>query len=322
MPTTAARPRVSRLRRLLTARGRSLEITRSGWLFVGLTLAVGFAAINSGANLLHAIFGAQMALIIASGILSEGVVRRVRARRRMLGPVHAGAAAPLLVEIDNTDPRSDALSLSVEDDDRDPGDARGEPVFVVRLPAHGRVALPSSVTMPRRGLHPLPRAVVVTRFPFGLFVKRRELEAPATVTVYPEIRQRRPVAPSGEPGGDELGAGGRARTGDFFGLREYREGDDARRIYWPAYARLGRPVMREHEARGRTDVVRDLAPGRTGDPEFEARVSDVASLAVADLALGTRVGLRYAGSLLVEPDDAPGHRERLLEILARVGESD
>ena len=71
----------SLLRRMLTARGRSLDITRAGWLFIVLTLAVGFAAINSGSNLLHAIFGAQMALIIGSGVLSERTVRRAEALR-------------------------------------------------------------------------------------------------------------------------------------------------------------------------------------------------------------------------------------------------
>jgi uncharacterized protein (DUF58 family) len=311
--------RRSWLRRLLTARGRSLEITRAGWLFIVLTLAIGFAAINSGANLLHAVFGAQMALIVGSGVLSEGAVRRVRARRRVLGPVHAGQAARAIVEIENVDRRSDALSVSVEDDDREEGPARGDAVFAVRVPARGRIALPTVVTMPQRGLHPLPRAVVATRFPFGLFVKRRDLDAPPVVTVYPALHPVRDTGPSGDPGQGDAGAGRRARAGEFFGLREYRDGDDARRISWRASARLGRPVIREHEARGRPERIVEIGAGKSGDAAFEAAVSEAASRAIADLDAGARVGMRYAGTLLVAPDDGPGQRERVLEALARIG---
>jgi uncharacterized protein (DUF58 family) len=223
------------------------------------------------------------------------------------------------VEIENVDLRSDALSVSVEDDDRDDDPAHGDPVFAVRVPARGRIALPTVVTMPHRGLHPLPRAVVATRFPFGLFVKRRELDAPPVVTVYPALHPVRDAEPSGEPGRDDAGAGRRARAGEFFGLREFREGDDVRRISWRASARLGRPVMREHEARGRPEQVVQLAAGRSGDADFEAAVSEAASRAIADLDAGARVGVSYAGAMLVPPDDGPGQRERVLEALARVG---
>src|SRR5262245_9843140 len=95
------------LRRWLSARGRSLEITRAGWLFILLTLAVGFAAINSGSNLMHAVFGAQMALILGSGILSEATVRRTVARRVPVGEVYATEPAPVRVELGNVDPRVD-----------------------------------------------------------------------------------------------------------------------------------------------------------------------------------------------------------------------
>ena len=36
---------------------RTLRITSTGWKFVGLTLVVGFAAINTANNLLYLIFG-------------------------------------------------------------------------------------------------------------------------------------------------------------------------------------------------------------------------------------------------------------------------
>jgi uncharacterized protein (DUF58 family) len=316
------RRKQSLLRRMLTARGRSLEITRAGWLFIVLTLAVGFAAINSGSNLLHAIFGAQMALIIGSGVLSERTVRRAEALRLPALTLHAGTPAPVRVEIRNLHPTADLFSVSVEDDERWEGEGKCEPVFAVRLPSGGAVELTTTITMPHRGRHRLPPAVVSTRFPFGLFVKRRELASPRMVTIYPRVA---PVALHGglqhRPGAGEA-SGRRARVGEFFGLREYREGDDPRRIYWPASARGRDPVVREHEALGDTEVVLELHAGKTGDAAFESEVEHVASLAVAYLRdPGVAVALRYGGDLVVPPTSGAHGRRELLEFLAIAGGS-
>jgi uncharacterized protein (DUF58 family) len=305
---------------MLTARGRNLEITKAGWLFIVLTLAVGFAAINSGANLLHVLFGCQIGLIIASGMLSENMVQRPRVHRRVTSPLHAGSRGALSVELRNDSERGDLISVSVEDDDRIDSADRTEPVFAVAVPSGGAITLHTSVTMQQRGLHPLPKAVIATRFPFGLFVKRRELPGRERVIVYPRIH---PVdagylqeARSGQ--GEARGA--RERAGEFFGLAEYREGQELRRIHWPATARRGKPIVQEFEARGEAERILVLRPGKAGEPGFEAEIEDVASKVVALLREGrTATGLRYGDELVIEPGTGPAHERKLLEFLALVG---
>jgi uncharacterized protein (DUF58 family) len=321
--TISAPRRRPLLRRLLSARGRSLEITRSGWLFIALTLAVGFAAINSGSNLLHAVFGAQMALIIGSGIFSEAMVRRSHAHRRPAGPLFAGAPALVEVQLHNTDPRRDLFSISVEDDDREVDAPRCDPVFSVRLAPRQRMLLSTTVTFERRGTHRMPPAVVVTRFPFGLFVKRRELQSSTEVTVYPRLHPvPAPALPVAPLRGDAAGGGRPSRAGEFHGLRDFRDGDDPRRLHWPAVARLQRPIVREDEAGDDAELVLELQPGKTGEPGFERAVEDVASLAVARLRTGgAAVGLRYGNELVLPPARGRDQRERVLEFLATVGET-
>jgi len=317
----ATRTRPPFLRRLLSARGRSLEITRAGWLLIALTLAVGFAAINSGSNLLHAVFGAQMALIIGSGMLSESVVARAKARRVAPTTLHAKTPSVIQVEIENRDPRGEVLSVSVEDDDRIRDGNACAPVFAVRIPPLAQVTLHSTVVMQRRGRHRLPAAVLATRFPFGLFVKRRDLPASAEVLVLPRIDTSALQTGQHERPGHGEAVGRVARVGEFHGLRDYREGDDPRRIYWPAFARTSRAVVREHEALGDREVILELALGRSGDPIFERAVERVASAAVAHLQEpGLCVGLLYDGELAIVPENGHEHRQRLLEYLALVGE--
>jgi len=306
---------------MLTARGRQLEITRAGWLFIILTLAVGFAAINTGANLLHVIFGIQLGLIVASGALSENMVRRARARRTPVSPLHAQQPAAVEVEISNASDRADLLAVSVEDDDRILDVGSSTPVFSLVVPKGSAVTITSTVTMPRRGPHPLPPAVVATRFPFGLFVKRRDLPAAENVLVFPRIHEvdLRDFGFATRGEGDSAAAV-MSRAGELYGLDEYRDGDDLRRISWPATARLGKLVVCEYESHGDREVWIDLAPGRAEEPAFETRVEHAASLAVALLREGrVATGLRVGGQVEVTPGSGASHERRILEYLAMVG---
>lgn len=317
---SARRKKVPLLRRMLSAYGRSLEITKAGWLFIVLTLAVGFAAINSGANLLHVLFGCQIGLILASGMLSESMVKRAAVRRRVASPLHAGSRGALTVELQNGRRRGDMISVSVEDDDRVDTPDRSEPVFAVAVAAGASKTLHSSVIMARRGLHALPKAVVATRFPFGLFVKRREVQSRERVLVYPAVHKVDAASLREARTGEGEALGARARAGEFFGLAEYREGQELRRIHWPATARLNRAVVQEFEARGEAEHILELAPGTSGEPDFELAVEDVASAAVALLREGrVATGLRYGDELVVEPGLGPAHERRLLEFLALAG---
>ena len=55
---------------------RRLQFTREGKYFVGITLGVGFAAINTGNNLLYLLLGMMLSLIIASGDHERDVAAR------------------------------------------------------------------------------------------------------------------------------------------------------------------------------------------------------------------------------------------------------
>jgi uncharacterized protein (DUF58 family) len=320
-PPAPAPRKIPWTRRLLSAQGRSLEITRAGWLFLLLTLAVGFAAVNSGSNLLHVVFGCQIGMIIASGILSETMVRRPVVRRSLAAPAHARTAAALRVDVRNPAERGELLAISVEDDDRRLGAGQAGGVFVLSLPAGRSTELTTQVVLARRGRHSLPPAVVATRFPFGLFVKRRELPIGPPVIVYPHVREIEPGGAAARDAGE--GDGARpvaARSGEVYGLRDYRDGDDAKHVNWVATARLDRPIMTEFEAPGRVERWVELGAGTADTPAFETMVEDAASLAVALLRGGEiAVGLRHAGAVVVPPGQGPDQESRILEFLALVG---
>src|ERR1700731_3059097 len=77
---------------------RRLKFTREGKFFVGVTLGVGFAAINTANNLLYLLLGMVLGAIGVSGVLSELSLRGLLALRRL--PLRAQGGRPHLVEIE------------------------------------------------------------------------------------------------------------------------------------------------------------------------------------------------------------------------------
>ncbi len=321
-PTPSPPQRTSLLRKLLTARGRSLEITKAGWLFITLTILVGFAAINSGSNLLHILFGAQIGLVVMSGVLSEFVVKNARVSLKLGGRVHAGTDASLQVQITNQHARYPILAVSIEADDQRPHDGKIEAVVAFAVEPGETSNERSRVRCPQRGRHPLPPAVVATRFPFGLFVKRKFLPESQLVTVFPALVERAsPHAPAFTA--DAQGAHillRRGRSGDIYELREHRESDPSSVINWPASARLASLIVCEYEDNNQSSLILSLRRGRGGEEDFEHAVSVTGTAIVAEMRdRGIDVGLRYGDELVFPPSSGRSHEDAMLGFLSTVG---
>src|SRR5829696_1371043 len=104
----------SRLRRRLRP-PRRLRFPREGRIIVLLAIGVGFAAINTGNNLLYLLLGWLLSFIIASGILSEMTRKRLTVERRPPPRVFAGEPFLMEVVIENGKEARASFSIEVED---------------------------------------------------------------------------------------------------------------------------------------------------------------------------------------------------------------
>lgn len=274
VPTDDAAKKTLRQRfKRWTTPPRRLTFTRAGKFFMLLTLGVGAGALNTGNNLLFLLLGMMLSAIIASGILSEAVLRRLKAERRLPKRIFARTPSPGSFKLAN--PRS-YMSLNIEICERRArciaGPTRGELVGPKDLPfwkfwvtddfsdgQHLAIArsfelapqskqdLATRYNFPERGRYSLPGLRLATRFPFGLFHKVAEWEAPTEVIVYPEpVEAEDWVADVAARFGDLR----RHKAGmgeEFFGLRDWRQGEDARQIHWRSSAKREQLVVREFE---------------------------------------------------------------------------
>jgi uncharacterized protein (DUF58 family) len=133
----------------------------------------------------------------------------------------------------------------------------------------------------RRGVLQFESVRIARAEPLGLMKAHASQPLPATLLVLPRTH---PVAPLDLPGSRRLQPGGVAFAGrvgeaeEFVSLRDYRHGDTPRRIHWKAWARTGRPVVKEYQDEFFVRHALVLDTFGDGDSErFEAAVSIAAS---------------------------------------------
>jgi uncharacterized protein (DUF58 family) len=313
-------PRRSRLARWLRP-PRVLRPTRAGWWFFVIVLGVGFAALNTGNNLLYMVLSLMLAFLVLSGVLSEASLRGVRVRRWVPKEMFAGTLSTVAVEITNDQSRLTAFAVVVVDQlaERSDTDRVAGRVFILHAEPGQTVRRHYRFRPSTRGPLEFEQFQVFTRFPFGLFSKSLTLESSESVLVYPEIEDVSTVSDLGSPRGDGEQVSAPAGVGaDAVGLRDYERGDPLRRVHWRASLRRRELLVREVESERDAEVEVRLRTQNTqpGDA-FERSVSWAASEVCALLDNGTRVSLRTDDESFAA-DHGSRQRARLLAFLARV----
>jgi uncharacterized protein (DUF58 family) len=281
---------------------------------------VGFAALNTGNNLLYLVFALMLAFLVLSGVLSEAALRGIRVERELPWELHAGSPCSIGLRIYNRQRRVTAYAVLVEDEIQERGEAPRPAgrAFALCIGAGESVLRSYRFVPSRRGPLEFTQFQVFTRFPFGLFSKALTLPGSTPALVYPTVENVAipPDFGGARDCGDGL-AGSRGEGALAEGLRGYEWGDSRRRVHWPASLHRGELVVRvlenerqpEIEVRLRTDVPRDQA--------FERAVGWAASEVSALLDSGARVALRTTATHL-DAESGAAQRGRLMAFLARV----
>jgi uncharacterized protein (DUF58 family) len=289
---------------------RTLWPTRDGWWCLAAALGLGFAAINTGNNLLYLLVSMLLGLVVVSGVLSEQSLRGVRIEPVVPGELFAGRPALFGAKVVNRKRWRTSYSVTIE------VLGGGHRAYLPRLEAGGARLVTWQATPPARGRQRVPGFRIMTRFPFGLFVKGGQVALAADVLVYPA------VAPVSEAWRRQLEGAGtsparrRGRGHDLYTLRDYRPGDDPRLIHWKSSAKSSILVVRELQADTTVDTRLVLdGTGARDAARLERGLSEAASLAVHLLRAGAAVEL--AGRAARIPlATGPAQRTRILTALA------
>jgi len=270
------------------------EPTSGGGVFIVIIIVVGFAAWNTGNNLLFMVFSLLCSTLFVGWIAARASLRELNVSARFPDHIFAGEAAPVIVTLKNTKRVFPSFSILVEA--RGPKGEGEESSrrrrYIKRLLAyfsyvpHGASAEQRVEQLfEKRGHVLIDGFELSTRFPFGFFRRRRRLRArDVDIIVYPKpegISDDLHLLPmyAGRLPSLRRGAGH-----DLFSLRDYQPQDDLRHIDWKATARSRRLTVREFtsEDERRITIVLDTRLPDEADEEllkrFERGVVQTASL--------------------------------------------
>jgi len=219
--------------------------TLGGGAYIAVCMFVGLAAANSQINPLFLLFGLFLGGLLVSGLLSTLTLAGLRVTRGLPISAMVGQALPVVYQVSNRKGRLASYSLHLREY-RAPMDCSES--YLPAVPRRSRRVQRALLLCRRRGLYRFAAITVYTRFPFSLFVHYHRYKDPDELLVLPAIGRLAHDAVSILSYAGALSNQPQARRGgddEFFGLREYRHGDNPKRIHWRRSARLGTPLVRE-----------------------------------------------------------------------------
>jgi uncharacterized protein (DUF58 family) len=302
----------------LTTRGRCL-------------LAAGAAAALCGVALGERDLLRVACFLVALPLVAAALVARTRFRlscARSIAPARApvGQSAEVSLRLENVSFLPTGLLLL---EDEVPYTLGGRPRFTVdRIgPAQERtVRYP--VRSDARGRYRIGPLRLRLADPFGLVELTRSFTSVDRLTVVPAVHPLPAVRLGGawESGGESVSRSVAIRGDDDAATREYRHGDDLRKVHWRSTARVGKLMVRREERpwQSRATLLLDTrAAAHRGEgpgSSFEWAVSAVASIGVHAARRG------FSVHLLTDAGPAAGGADLsdegvLLDHLAEVGPS-
>ncbi|MBI5722875.1 MAG: DUF58 domain-containing protein [Planctomycetes bacterium] len=304
-----------------------LRLTLAGWLVLGVTTVIGVASAKSQAPFLFVLFGSVVGALLVSSMLSRRMLSVITVERELPDRAWQNQMVHMGYFLRNSGRFGSCLAVSVNE--LAPEGIQSAGGFCANLPARMTFRSGGRFVARRRGRIKLRGARLSTIFPFGLVAASRAIQDQASLVVWPakgrltrQILRRGAIelshtAPSRDRGGQD----------EFFGLRDYRIGDNPRWIHWRRSAGRIVPVLREM-SRTAPEILWIIFDTQLADNSnvsllrLEKMIRFAATLTDYALTRGYQVGLALAhadGPLILSPSAGKGPRCRLLDALADVG---
>ncbi len=249
------------------------EFTVGGAVILVLITIVGFAAWNTGNNLLFLILSLLTASLIVGFFIGNFCLKKLDVKMRFPETIFAGEPTPILVSLHNRKIFFPTISVVTEVRGREreksilfdeikqilperwtekitrPPIIKHTLDYFIHIPRRRSTENTAEHIFPRRGRFIIKDFELSTKFPFAFFRHRRRLSAQAAeIVIFPKL-----VSIDEETTDLPLNAGKfvavkKGLGQDLLALRDYQPMDDLRRVDWKATARTRRLIVREFSA--------------------------------------------------------------------------
>ncbi len=288
-----------------------MKLTKAGTLYVLLTLFIGFAAVNTGNNLLFLIVSALLGFMAVSGIFGWLNIRGIRLSLDLPDEIYDGKDTLAVVRLENRKSFMPSFLIRVKM-------LGGDADFTLV----GRCGKETGTFITRvrgRGYKPLGEALIESSFPINFFIRSKKYNPSERFVVFPA-----PKACSGSAGFGHKEMRGEKYThlkgsdGDLLRILDYTGREPLKHIHWRISAKHEEYKVKEMTTSLNQPLILDV--DRLPGANHEEALCCGVFLVNRFIRQNRPVGLK-AGPLLIKPDRSRAHRLKLLTELAIYGKS-
>ncbi len=237
-----------------------IQINKAGYVYIVVTIVIGFSAVNTGNNLVYIITAGLLSYMLVSGVFGNRNLRGIKLSITPPQEMFAGVEFPAGLAVHAVKKRGPAFLLRVI--------VMGEQVSFPMVKGRTVDEKTVMIRFESRGRHTMPPLQLSSPFPINLFTRYRHFSSETQVIVFPKPLADHSFASqeSQKPRQGYQSSSLPGQDADILSIRDYVAGDPIKRIHWKATAKTGILKTREH-----TDL------------HFESRVVNLDNLPKNDL---------------------------------------
>jgi len=291
-----------------------LKVNFLGYIYIGFTLLIGIAAVNTGNNILYILLSFLLSLMGISSFVALYNLRGLKFRFIPSSEVWCCKENPFRVVIFNKKKLPSFLLKFIF-----PSKEELFSPFITRI-TQGKVFIKPN----KRGIYKIDEVIVESDFPFGLFTRRKILRPNIEILVFPQPKEIK--IPHGLKNSKTFREDKEPTWGNNFlkksligdtveSIKEYHN-EPLNLIHWKAYAKSKRLYAKDLTGEELLhSIIIDLEKIPAAD--WEERISYATYLILYYLKKGFAVGLKYK-EYYFEPKRDSKHKKKLLTFLAKI----
>ncbi len=289
-----------------------IRINKPGYVYIVLTILIGFSAVNTANNLLYIVTSALLSYMLISGIFGRKNLRGIDVSLEFPEERYAEASIPTGIRLTNKRKYMPAFLIRIAIDDQ-------EVLFPI-VSAKSSETLYLNMIFQTRGRHAISEILVASVFPFNFFTRYHHIPKNLELIIFPKLQR---CSLTHLPAGQTRWKGDASSNvpgydSDILSIRNYVAGDPFKYISWKATAKTGVLKTKELSAIESPNVVIDF--DKLEKHDLEQALSCVAYMIVKLIQSGTAVGLLIEGESF-KPDLSSAHKATLLTRLALYGQN-
>ena len=237
-----------------------IKITKSGYVFIFITIFLGFASINTANNLLYLITSCLLGFMGISGFFGKRNIENFEFSIKTPEEIYTNRDFSLNLKIKNRKKFFPSFLINIKIQDK-----------ILKIPFIDKFfEIEESIIFKfqKRGWHKINKIYIFSPFPYNFFVRSKKYPVNLKVLVFPEplkfsiknlyIEQ----SSKGEKFIDEKGF-----TGDIIKIREYSDSDPMRLIHWKISSKYENLFVKELSSEGGKPIIIDFEKFQIKDVE-------------------------------------------------------